>query len=151
MFNATFNNISAISWQSVLLVEKTWVIGENHRPVASHWVWAGFDLRTSVVIGTDCICSYKSNYHTIMTAPQVINATQYFILCYTIFHIIISLCFNTPFKIKLIYIDCNHLILSICCACPMTRPGFPTSYVVFPLFWVQWAEMKGDCLICWYW
>jgi hypothetical protein len=36
MFNATFNNISAISWQSVLLVEETGVPGENNRPVASH-------------------------------------------------------------------------------------------------------------------
>jgi len=35
-FNATFNNISAISWQSVLLVEVTEVPGENHRPVGSH-------------------------------------------------------------------------------------------------------------------
>ena len=33
----TFNNISAISWWSVLLVEETWVPGENHRPSASHW------------------------------------------------------------------------------------------------------------------
>ena len=33
----TFNNISAISWWSVLLVEKTGVPGENHRPVTSHW------------------------------------------------------------------------------------------------------------------
>jgi hypothetical protein len=32
-FNATFNNISAISWQSVLLVEETRGPGENHRPV----------------------------------------------------------------------------------------------------------------------
>jgi hypothetical protein len=32
VFNATFNNISVISWRSVLLVEDT---GENHRPVAS--------------------------------------------------------------------------------------------------------------------
>jgi hypothetical protein len=31
VFNATFNNISAISWRSVLLVEET---GENHGPVA---------------------------------------------------------------------------------------------------------------------
>jgi len=30
LFNATFNNISAISWQSVLLVEETGVPGENH-------------------------------------------------------------------------------------------------------------------------
>jgi hypothetical protein len=36
VFNATFNNISAISWQSVLLVEETGVHGENHRPAASH-------------------------------------------------------------------------------------------------------------------
>jgi hypothetical protein len=33
VFNATFNNISAILWWSVLLVEKTGVPGENHRPV----------------------------------------------------------------------------------------------------------------------
>ena len=36
VFNATFNNILAISWRSVLLVEETGVPGENHRPVASH-------------------------------------------------------------------------------------------------------------------
>jgi hypothetical protein len=35
VFNATFNNISLISWQSVLLVEETRVPGENHRPIAS--------------------------------------------------------------------------------------------------------------------
>ena len=29
-----------------------------------HLAWAGFEL-TLVVIGTDCIGSYKSNYHTI--------------------------------------------------------------------------------------
>jgi len=37
VFNATFNNISAISWWSVLLVEETGVPGENHRPASSHW------------------------------------------------------------------------------------------------------------------
>ena len=36
-FNATFNNISVILWPSVLLVEETGVLGENHRPVASRW------------------------------------------------------------------------------------------------------------------
>jgi hypothetical protein len=36
VFNATFNNSSAISWRSVLLVEETGKPGENHRPVASH-------------------------------------------------------------------------------------------------------------------
>ena len=32
VFNATFNNISVISWWSVLLVEETGVFGENSRP-----------------------------------------------------------------------------------------------------------------------
>jgi hypothetical protein len=36
VFNATFNNISVLSWQSVLLVEETEVTGVNHRPVANH-------------------------------------------------------------------------------------------------------------------
>ena len=36
VFNATFNNISVISWLSVLLVEETGVPGENYRPVARH-------------------------------------------------------------------------------------------------------------------
>jgi len=36
MFNANFNNISVISWQSVLLVEETGAPGENQRPVTSH-------------------------------------------------------------------------------------------------------------------
>jgi len=31
VFTATFNNISVISWQSVLLVKET---GENHQPVS---------------------------------------------------------------------------------------------------------------------
>ena len=33
VFSATFNNISAMSWRSVLLVGET---GENHRPAVSH-------------------------------------------------------------------------------------------------------------------
>jgi len=33
MFNATFNNVSAISWWSVLLVEETGVPAEKHRSV----------------------------------------------------------------------------------------------------------------------
>jgi len=37
VLNTTFNNISVISWWSVLLVEETEVPGENHRSFASHW------------------------------------------------------------------------------------------------------------------
>ncbi len=35
VFNSTFNNISAISWWLVLLVEETGVAEENHQRVAS--------------------------------------------------------------------------------------------------------------------
>jgi hypothetical protein len=36
VFNATFNNISVISWWLVLLAEETGVPRENNRPTASH-------------------------------------------------------------------------------------------------------------------
>jgi hypothetical protein len=36
VFNATFKNISVITWRTVLLVEETGVPRENHRPTASH-------------------------------------------------------------------------------------------------------------------
>ena len=105
MFNTTFINISVISLCSVLLVEETRVLRENHQPVASHWqtlshnvvssmpgpsgiqtrnvsddkhyhimfYWTVFKLTTLVVIGTDCIGSFKSNYHmvTTTTAPKL--------------------------------------------------------------------------------
>ena len=80
LFNATFNNISVISWRSVLLMEETGVPGENNRPATSNWQtwshngvssipssWAGFELTTLVVIGTDYIGSCKSNYLTLTT------------------------------------------------------------------------------------
>jgi hypothetical protein len=38
VFNATFSNISAISWRPVLVVEEAGVPGENHRPWASNFL-----------------------------------------------------------------------------------------------------------------
>jgi hypothetical protein len=57
--NATFNNVSVISWRSVLLVEETGIPRENHRPVASHWKTlshnvvhlALIEIRTHNIIG----------------------------------------------------------------------------------------------------
>jgi hypothetical protein len=83
--SATFDNISAISWRSVLLVEETGVPGEKHptwhKSQAKfyhimlhrvHPALAGFKLTTLVVIGTDCIGSCKSNYKTITaTTPNL--------------------------------------------------------------------------------
>jgi hypothetical protein len=47
-----------------------------------YWVylaWAGFELTTLVVIGTDCIGICKSNYRTMTTAPSHLASTLYLI------------------------------------------------------------------------
>ena len=46
LFKATFNNISAISWRSVLL-EETGEPGENQRPAASHWQILSYNVVSS--------------------------------------------------------------------------------------------------------
>jgi hypothetical protein len=151
VFNATFNNISVISWRSVLLAGEIGVPRESHRPVASHWQtwshdelscqlkiwfqffqnrkniwmnlgksvkfpywqksnigintyrgtqrkpptcrksltnlitwccieytspWAGFELTTLVMIGTDCIGDCISNYHAITATTAVPITTK---------------------------------------------------------------------------
>ena len=38
VFNATFNNISVISWRSVLLVEETGVPGETSEKFVNEWL-----------------------------------------------------------------------------------------------------------------
>ena len=65
--NAAFTNISVISWRSVLLVGETGGSGEPPSP------WSRFELTTPVVIGIDCIGSYKSNYHTITSTTASIS------------------------------------------------------------------------------
>ena len=77
VFNASFSNISVISWRSVLLVVKTGVPGETtDLPQVTdkcyHILLHRLHLTIFVLIGTDCICSCKSNYHTstTTTAPR---------------------------------------------------------------------------------
>ena len=90
VFSATFNNISVISWRSDLLVEETGVLGEtsDRREVIdkfyyiklyrAHLAWEEFERTTSAVIGTDCTCSYKSNYHTITTTTTLSESVSKF-------------------------------------------------------------------------
>jgi len=78
VFNANFNNNSAISWGYVLLMEETeypeittilsqvsdilyHIMLYRLRGVRTH------NVSALVVIGTYCICSNKSNYHAITT------------------------------------------------------------------------------------
>ena len=61
-FNATFNNISVISWRPVLLMAKT---AENYR---------------HAVIGTACIDGYKSNYPMITTTTAPPSPTSLYLI-----------------------------------------------------------------------
>ena len=56
-FKATFNNISAIPWLSVLLVEETGLSIENHRPTASH----AQSLSHNVVSSTPRQCGVQTH------------------------------------------------------------------------------------------
>ena len=63
LLNATFNNISVISWWSVLLVEETTDLSQVTDKLYHimlyrvNLVRVGFELTTLVMIGTDCIGS----------------------------------------------------------------------------------------------
>jgi hypothetical protein len=46
--NATFNNISIISWRSALLVENSGVPWENYRHAVSHWQTLSYDVLWSI-------------------------------------------------------------------------------------------------------
>ena len=71
VLSATFNNISVISQRSVLLVEKTGGLGENHRPVASHLQTLSHNVGHLALVEIRTH-NTKSNYHTI-TATTVIH------------------------------------------------------------------------------
>ena len=85
VFNATFNNISVISWWRKLeYPQKTTDMPQVTKSCIDYT--SGFKLTTLVAIGTDCRGSCKSSYHTITTAP-----TNYYDVKYTIsYHMFVT-------------------------------------------------------------
>ena len=87
VFNATFKNISVISWRSILLVEETGVSEKTtdlqqatsklYRIMLYSSPWAGIEPTTSVVIDTDRIDSCISNYNTITARTASKNLLQF--------------------------------------------------------------------------
>jgi hypothetical protein len=90
----TLNNISVISWRTILLVEETGVLGETTdlpqvidklmMLYLVHLGWTRLQLIALVVIGTDCMGICKTNYHTMTTTttPHTpINSAAFFYLC----------------------------------------------------------------------
>ena len=119
VFNATFNNISVISWQSVLLVEKTTdmpqVTNKHYNIMLIEYTspWAGFKLTMIVVIGTDCTGNCKSNYHKITTTTAPISIEIHLICYFVIKQLsvlwlycvwVLVICFQTAANLVLIYI-----------------------------------------------
>ena len=74
VFNSTYNNISVISWQSILLVVET--RETRRKPPTCHKSLTNYVVSNTPRLSgvrTHCIVSCKSNYHTIMTTtvPQI--------------------------------------------------------------------------------
>jgi hypothetical protein len=120
VFNATFNNISAISWRSVYLWKKledleksndmSQVTNKLYHNVLYISLCSRFELTTSVVIVTDCIGSCKTNYHTI-TAMTVPNPQSHgWIICLISRYNLTNICF---FKENTAYNCSNKLCYNV--------------------------------------
>ena len=83
-----------------------------------HLTWAGFELTTLVVIDTDCIGSYKSNHHTMMTttAPGTVqHAHIKYIQCnlQLIWNFFLIKCLTSlPYQNQLFWHSVYHLAVS---------------------------------------
>ena len=86
VFNATLNNISVISWLSVLLVEKTGLPGENHRTSPSLW-------KTYLINRQDKIYQWKTRVKIFPT--PFLNKSSLYQIKYWVF-----------FQVKSSYVIC---------------------------------------------
>ena len=84
VFNATFNNISVISWRSVLLAEETTdlsqVTDKLYHIILCTSPLSRFEL-TSVVKDSGCRGSCKSKYHTITATTVPLNKLIIIYIC----------------------------------------------------------------------
>ena len=78
VFNATFDNISVMSWWSVLLVKETRGHGENHQPVASHCQTLSHNIvhLTLIEIRTQNISGDRHWFHTITVKTAPLKHTE---------------------------------------------------------------------------
>jgi hypothetical protein len=137
VFNTTFNDISVISWRSVLFVEETEVHGESPRPVASHimlyrvdLVWAVYKLLKLMVIGTDCIGSNKSNYHMITTMYGPFNKSFHPLYTCIWFIIVFNYLIQINIKIYTQYLRINQKIVPILIVNSIKNVILVTNYFV---------------------
>ena len=80
-----------------------WII--LHHIMSYTSTWSRFELTTSVVIGTNCIGSCKSNYHTIM--PTTAPSLKFTILPINWIIIVVVICKNFERKQMWILFKCR--------------------------------------------
>jgi hypothetical protein len=90
VFKTTFNNISAISWQSVLLVEETEVPGENRRPCDETFQVYMIDIlcvciyeniKTHKILSDCCLTPVEQFFSCIMVRTSYISMRWWCLLC----------------------------------------------------------------------
>ena len=106
VFNATFNNISVISWLSVLLVEETGLPGENHWSVASHWQILSHNVASS----TPCLSGIRT-FNKLYFRNSIIHTYSYLYLyslpLYYIYNSLIPL-LKDPLPLCEAVVLCNY-------------------------------------------
>ena len=95
VFIATFNNISVISWRSVLLVEETRVPGGNHRPVAVCNVLSqskiyGQQLYFLLILFFLSFCVFFLYMLLLLFITKIICKNEYFIIEQPKYHFLLA-------------------------------------------------------------
>jgi len=86
-----------------------------------HLARGGFELATLVVIGTDCIGSYKSNYHTITTTTAPKNKYIIHAWLFIIYFLIFFYLFGINGHLRDLKINPEIVGLNICNVCVNIR------------------------------
>ena len=128
LLKATFNNISVLSWRLVLLMKKTKVQRENHRPFGSHWQFLTREMNVlfhqANFVGEFWIVSViLRNISSSDNSSSVWYALIAHVVCQSIYHTMtitttLSCCMVSLKLVYTIYIKywyylCDKLIASI--------------------------------------